>query len=102
MKSEQAITVFAEWRVKQGQLSTVLNLLTDVVQKSTAEEGNLLYNIHQSQAEANTLVLFERYKDEAALAAHRNSEHFQTMVVGKIVPLLEDRKVILTNQLIFE
>ncbi|MEN0053903.1 MAG: putative quinol monooxygenase [Mucilaginibacter sp.] len=102
MKSEQAITVFAEWRVREGQLNTVLNLLREVVQKSTAEDGNLLYNIHQSQTEANTLILFERYKDEAALAAHRNSEHFQTLVVGKIVPLLEDRKIILSNQLVFE
>jgi quinol monooxygenase YgiN len=102
MKTEQAITVFAKWRVKEGQLNAVLNLLAEVVQKSTAEEGNLLYNIHQSQSDVNTLILFERYKDEAALAAHRDSEHFQTVVVGKIVPLLEEREIILTSQLIFE
>jgi quinol monooxygenase YgiN len=101
MKSEQVITVFAKWRVKEGQLNAVLNLLKEVVEKSTSEEGNLLYNIHQSQLDVNTLVLFEKYKDEAALAEHRNSEHFQTVVVGKIVPLLEEREINLTNQLIF-
>jgi len=102
MKSEQAITVFAKWRVKEGQVDTVLNLLTEVVQKSSAEEGNLLYNIHQSNSDVNTLMLFERYKDEHALTAHRNSEHFQKVVIEKIVPLLDDREVILSSQLVFD
>src|ERR1700754_2936373 len=102
MKNEQAITVFAKWRVKEGQLDAVLNLLTEVVKKSTGEEGNLFYKVHQSNSDVNTLILFEGYKDEAALAAHRDSEHFQTVVVGKIVPLLEEREVILTNQLVFD
>lgn len=97
---QQPIYVFAKWQVKEGQTDTVLNLLTAVVKKSTEEEGNLFYKVHQSNSETNTLILFEGYKDEAALAVHRNSEHFQTIVVGQIVPLLENREVILTTQLI--
>lgn len=98
---QQPIHVFAKWQVKGGEIDTVLNLLTDVVSKSTAEEGNLFYKVHQSNTDANMLILFEGYKDEAALATHRNSEHFQTLVVGKIVPLLEAREVTLTFPLVF-
>lgn len=90
---------FAKWRVKDGQLVAVLDLLADLTAKSTAEEGNLLYKIHQSTSDANTLILFEGYKDESALAAHRNSEHFQTLVTGEIIPLLEDREIVVTTQL---
>ncbi|MDJ1482226.1 putative quinol monooxygenase [Cytophagaceae bacterium YF14B1] len=95
----ESIYVFAKWKVKEGQLETVLGLLPDVVKKSTEEEGNLLYKIHQSNSDPNTLVLFEGYKDEAALNEHRNSSHFQTLVVGQIVPLLEGREVTLTTYL---
>ena len=90
----QPVYTFAKWRVKEGQLVAVLDLLADLTANSTAEEGNLLYQIHQSISDANTLILFEGYRDEAALALHRNSEHFQTLVVGKIIPLLEDREVV--------
>jgi quinol monooxygenase YgiN len=99
--SKQAIHVFAKWQIKQGALITVLNLLPEVVEKSKSEEGNLFYEILQDNSDVNTLILFEGYKDEDALAEHRNSEHFQTIVIGKIVPLLENREVNLTTPLSF-
>jgi autoinducer 2-degrading protein len=98
---EQPIHVFAKWQVKEGKVNTVLKLLATVTQESTREEGNLFYKVHQSNTEPNTLVLFEGYKDEQALATHRNSAHFQTTVVGQIVPLLENREVILATELTF-
>ena len=66
---------------------------------SAAEAGSLVYQIYQSKSDANTLILFEGYEDEAALTAHRNSEHFRTLVVGKIVPLLDGREIVITTQL---
>lgn len=96
---QKPIYVFAKWQAKEGQLDTVLSLLKEVATKSTWEEGNLFYKIHQSNTDANTLLLFEGYKDESALAEHRNSEHFQTLVIGKIIPILEAREVILTTRL---
>lgn len=97
--ANQHVYTFAKWRVKEGQLLAVLDLLADLTAKSTAEEGNFLYKIHQSLSDANTLILLEGYKDEAALADHRNSEHFQTLVTGRIIPLLEEREIIVTMQL---
>ena len=93
------VYTFAKWRVKEGQLDGVLDLLADLTAKSAAEEGNLLYQIHRSISDANTLILYEGYQDEAALAAHRNSDHFQTLVIGKIIPLLEDREIVLATRL---
>lgn len=98
--SEKHIYTFAKWKVKNGQLDTVLNLLTEVSAKSIAEEGNLFYTIYQNNSDADTLILHEGYKNESALAQHRNSEHFQTLVIGKIIPLLEDREVVLATQLL--
>lgn len=96
---KKPVYTFAKWQVKEGQLVAVLDLLADLTAKSTAEEGNLLYKIHQSISDENTLILFEGYKDESALTEHRSSEHFQTLVLGKIIPLLEDREIVVTTRL---
>ncbi|WP_040005532.1 putative quinol monooxygenase [Fibrisoma limi] len=87
------ITTVAEWRTKSGQLEEVLKLLAEVVQKSREENGNLFYTVYQSYNDPNTLFLIEGYKDESALDAHRNSDYFQRIVIGKIVPLLDNRAV---------
>ena len=97
--SKENIYTFAKWRVKEGHLETVLNQLAELTSKSTAEEGNLLYKVYQSNSDANMLVLYEGYQDESALTEHRNSEHFQTLVIGIIIPLLEDREIVITAQL---
>lgn len=97
--SQVPVYVFAKWQVKEGELENVLQLLTEVAKTSSEEEGNLFYKVHQSHSDASTLVLSEAYADEAALDVHRNSEHFKTMVVEKIVPKLANREVIVTSQL---
>jgi len=97
--SKQSIHVFAKWRVKAGHLDTVLELLPEVVRESSAEAGNLFYLVHRDHSDTNALLLFEGYRDQAALDDHRNSPHFQSIVVARIVPLLERREVSLATPL---
>jgi autoinducer 2-degrading protein len=97
--TQQPVYTFAKWQVKNGQLDTVLNLLAEVANKSIEEKGNLFYKVHQSNSDANTLILFEGYTDATAVDEHRNSPYFQNIVIGKIIPLLENREVILASQL---
>ncbi len=99
MENQNPVHVFATWKVKEGQIDKVLNLLKTVRDESVKESGNLFYKIHQSNADPNTLVLFEGYTSEAAVAEHRNSSHFQELVLGQIVSLLESREIVLTTPL---
>jgi autoinducer 2-degrading protein len=98
--SQNPVYTFAKWQVKEGRLDNVLKLLTEVAEQSSQEEGNLFYKVHQSKSDANTLILLEAYADETALEEHRNSAHFKTLVIGQIMPDLENREVIVTSQLI--
>ncbi|MCX8523443.1 antibiotic biosynthesis monooxygenase [Chryseobacterium formosus] len=98
--NEQAIYVYAKWQVKEGKLDAVLQIMKEAAQKSSEEKGNLFYKIHQSKTDENTLILFEGYENESAVEIHRNSEHYQNLVVKQIIPLLENREVILMNQII--
>lgn len=97
--SQIPVYTFAKWQVAAGQLDTVLKLLAEVAKKSIEEEGNLFYKVHQSNSDANTLILFEGYKDQAAVEQHRNSSYFQQLVIGQIIPNLVNREVILASQI---
>jgi autoinducer 2-degrading protein len=96
---QKPVTVFAKWQVKEDQLENVLNLFIELVNQTRQEEGNLLYTIHQSNTDPNTFMLYEAYKDEAAVAAHRSSAHFKAIALEQIIPVLENREVILATQI---
>lgn len=95
----KSVYTFAKWQVKDNELDNVLHLLGDVALKTIEEKGNLFYKVHQSNADAHTLILFEGYIDEAAVEVHRNSAYFQNIVVSQIIPKLDNREVILASLL---
>ncbi len=97
MENENPVHVFATWKVKDGQIENVLNLLKTVQEQTIKEKGNLFYKIHQSNSDLNTVVLFEGYTNESTVIEHRDSAYFQDIVLGKIVPLLEKREIVLTT-----
>ena len=88
------IAVAAEWRVQPGHEETVrLLMLQAAAAVHEQEPGNLLYVAHQDPADPAHFLFYEQYADQPALEAHRDSAHYQEVVVGKIVPLLAQRQV---------
>jgi len=77
------IAVAAEWRARPGHEETVRQ----------HEPGNLLYVGHQDPADPAHFFFYEQYADQQALEAHRDSAHYQDLVIGQIVPLLAERAV---------
>lgn len=99
MENQNSVHVFAPWKVKEGEIGNVLNLLKTVHNQSIKEEGNLFYRIYQSNTDLNTVLLFEGYTSEQAITIHRNSSYYQDVVLQKIIPLLEKRDVVLATPL---
>jgi autoinducer 2-degrading protein len=88
------IAVAAEWRALPGQAETVRQLMLEAAAAVRQHEpGNLLYVGHQDPADPAHFLFYEQYADQKALEAHRDSAHYQELVVGKIVPLLAERTV---------
>ena len=57
---KKPVYTFAKWRVKQGQLAAVLSQLAELMAKSTAEKGNLLYKVHQRQCRCEHVDIVRR------------------------------------------
>src|SRR5262245_16034852 len=90
--SQQVVAV-ARWRANEQALNDVLTAVAEARRKSLQEPGCLGYDVYQQVGSPADLLLLERYRDEAALQAHRSSRHYQELIVGHIVPLLDDRRV---------
>src|SRR5262245_6839760 len=73
---------------RRGMAGELRALLDDMVVPSRAEPGNLQYNLWRDHTDAGRFVLEELYTDDAAVAAHRATPHFQ-MYSAKINGLAE-------------
>jgi quinol monooxygenase YgiN len=92
--------LIVKWRIKESETSRILKMLPELAEQTKKEEGNLCYMIYQSESNPNELILQERYKDQNAVEAHKNSEHYQRIVVKEIIPILEIREVVVVRRLL--
>lgn len=79
---------------RPGKAEALRALLDGMLTPSRAEAGNLRYDLWVDQADPNRFVLDELYRDNAAIAAHRASPHFQDYL-SKINDLAERVAVVL-------
>jgi len=93
MTTSAEITVVARWQAAEGALEAVLAIVAELGPQSRAEPGCLGYEVYQGVGAPGSLLLIERYRDQAALDAHKQSAHYQALVVARVLPLLADRRV---------
>ena len=73
------LAAIATLRAKEGSEADFLAVAQELaVAVNANEEGCLSYEIFQGEI-PQTFIFTERYKDEAATEAHRNSDHFKTI-----------------------
>jgi quinol monooxygenase YgiN len=94
MATAEPVVVLARWETTEAFLGEVLAQVAALRPQSLAEPGCLGYEAFQGVDEPATVLLVERYRDGAALDAHRNSVHYREVVVERILPLLTDRRVV--------
>lgn len=68
------IAQYARFAAKEGLGSQVREALETAAVAAANESGTLLYLIHDSQAEPDTIWMYELYESPEAQAAHSGSE----------------------------
>lgn len=87
------IELIAKWKINESETDRILKMLPELAEKSRNEDGNVSYAIYRSESDPNEFILHEKYRDEDAVEAHKNSEHYQAIVVREIIPHLAHREV---------
>jgi quinol monooxygenase YgiN len=93
MTSPIKITVVLTAR--PGRSEELKALLLGMVPHCRAEPGNLRWDIWQDQSQAGRYVLDELYRDDAAVAAHRETPHFRYYLAG--IHALADRMALVLD-----
>lgn len=86
-------TVIARYFASPENAEEVARLLPQLAAGSRTEPGNISYTITRDLEHPERFVIVEEYASAADFAAHRETAHFQEIGVGKIIPLLGDRRV---------
>ena len=81
------ITLIATLKVKGGKMDEAVKVLREIVPRiKEAEPGCLIYIPHRVRGEDNTIIFYEKYRDEEALKVHSNNV---PKSLEKLMPLLE-------------
>jgi quinol monooxygenase YgiN len=85
------LIVVAQYVVKVGHEDTVVHLMRSNAEASRDEPDCLEFSVYQQVDDPRRILLYERYTDEDAFQAHRQTPHFRDLVEAQVAPLLEDR-----------
>lgn len=66
-------------------------MFKELQELSRREPGIVTFDVARGKDKPNVFALWEEYRDEAALEAHKESEHFKRLVVNGVRPLAKER-----------
>ena len=72
----------------RADVAEALRLLTSA---SRQEPGCVSYIPHHVEGDPDTIVIYEQYLDDKALAAHRETAHFKKHGVGGLFQKMKNR-----------
>jgi (4S)-4-hydroxy-5-phosphonooxypentane-2,3-dione isomerase len=84
------IVLAVTWRAKTGDDKRAQEIFSILTRESRQEPGCLMYVVHRHKTDMRRFFIYEQYKDEAALEAHRNTPHFLKYAKDEL-PRIADR-----------
>jgi (4S)-4-hydroxy-5-phosphonooxypentane-2,3-dione isomerase len=84
------VVLAVTWIAKQGREAEVASIFAKLTEQTRKEPGCLMFLVHRHKTEAGRFFIYEQYKDDAAMEAHRSSPYF-LQYVRKELPKVADR-----------
>jgi quinol monooxygenase YgiN len=84
------VVLAVTWMAKTGHEAEVAKIFSTLQEGSRQEPGCLMYQVHQHRTDKRRFFIYEQYKDDGALEAHRLAPHF-IEYAKKALPKVADR-----------
>jgi len=84
------VVLAVTWMAKAGHEAEVAALFTRLSEEARKEPGCMMFLAHRHKTDPRRFFIYEQYKDDAALEAHRTTPHF-LQYVKKDLPKIGDR-----------
>ena len=84
------VVLAVTWMARVGHENEVAALFIKLTEESRKEPGCIQYQVHRHKTEPRRFFIYEQYKDDASLEAHRAAPHFLRFA-KKELPRVADR-----------
>jgi quinol monooxygenase YgiN len=84
------VVLAVTWMAKVGHEAEVAALFGKLTEESRKEPGCIMYQVHRHKTEPRRFFIYEQYKDDGGLEAHRAAPHF-LQFARKELPKLAER-----------
>ena len=84
------VVLAVTWMAKVGRESEVAAVFEKLTAESRKEPGCVMYQVHKHKTDPRRFFIYEQYKDDAALEAHRPRRIF-CRYAKKDLPKIADR-----------
>ena len=74
------IKIVSKNLIKEDKIEEFKSLMKELVEKSSAEEGNIHYSLNVSRENHRMFAFIELWRDQEAIDKHNATEHFQRLV----------------------
>ncbi|HTW62704.1 MAG TPA: putative quinol monooxygenase [Terracidiphilus sp.] len=71
----------------------IAEILRSLAEASRREPGCANFIPHQLQEDPDTVLIYEQYRDDEAMAAHRDSAYYKKYVVGGLYQKMRERSL---------
>lgn len=86
------VVLAVTWMAKPGHEDEVAGIFGKLQTASRQEPGCLMYIVHRHRTDSTRFFIYEQYRDEAALEAHRKSPHFQQYAIAALKAIGERKE----------
>jgi quinol monooxygenase YgiN len=83
------IVLAVTWVANPDKEAEVADVFRKLEQASRQEPGCLMYIVHRHRTDPRLFFIYEQYRDNDALEAHRQSPHFQKYAVRALTGIGE-------------
>ena len=77
---------------REGEEERAVALIRELAAGTHTEPGNIHWIVHRSTENPRTFMVYEQYVDEDAFKAHGQTEHFKSIGVEQLFPLMEGER----------
>jgi quinol monooxygenase YgiN len=84
------VVLAVTWIAKASHEAEVAEVFSKLTDESRKEPGCVTFQVHRHKTEPRRFFIYEMYKDDAALEAHRASPHF-LQYARKELPRIAER-----------
>jgi quinol monooxygenase YgiN len=85
------VSLIVRFRFASEDRAEIAEMVKQLAAASRSEDGCITFIPHHLVDDPDVVLIYEQYRDEKAMSAHRQTEHFKKYVAGGLYQKMRER-----------